>query len=58
MGHWRNQIGNKNIPGDKQKWKHMIWNLWDATKTILRKKFSSNISLPQETRKILRGSFY
>ena len=28
-----------------------VQNLWDAAKTVLRRKFLSNISLPQEIRK-------
>ena len=30
----------------------MIYNLWDAAKEVLRGKFNSNRSPPQETRKI------
>lgn len=33
---WRTKEGNQNVSWDKQKWKHMYQNLWDAVKTKLR----------------------
>ena len=38
LSQWKNQRSNKQISEDKWKIKYDK-NIWDATKTILRKKF-------------------
>ena len=39
MGHWRNQRGNRNMPGYKWKWRHTVQNLGKTTKADLRGTF-------------------
>ena len=37
IGHWKNQRGNKKVPGDKWKQKNNDFqNLWDTEKAVLR----------------------
>ena len=49
-GYWKNQKGNQKI--SRKKWQSMTTqNLWDAAKTVLRRKFIAIQSYPQEIRK-------
>ena len=41
IGHWRNQRGNKKIPGDKWKWKHNDWNLCHRARAVQGGKFTA-----------------
>ena len=52
MDHWRNQRRNKKIPRNKWKWKHNGPKPMGCNKSSSKRKVYSNISLPQETRKI------
>ena len=52
MDHWRNKIGNKQIPRDKWKWKHNNPNPIGHSKSSSMGEVYSNTILPKETRKI------
>ena len=52
MCHWRNQRGNKKIPGDKWKWKHNDSKPMGRSKSSCKGEVYSNTTLHQETRKV------
>ena len=52
MDHWRNQRGNKKIPGEKWQQKHDNSKPMRHSKSSSKWEVYSNTILPQETRKI------
>ena len=55
MDHWRNQKGNLEVPRDKWKWIYNDPKLMGCSKSTSKREVYSNISLPQEIRKILKN---
>ena len=52
IGHWRDQKGKKEIPGEKWKWKHNDPKSMGCNKSNSKREVCYSRSLPQEIRKI------